>query len=183
LHERSNGVTNDRALEAHWTSFHDRYSRTIRAFAFSCGATEEDIADCVQEVWSELLARLPTFRLDPCRGKFDTWLFQIVRGKTVDLRRARKRRPTLDPTALNNVEDNHTSPARTLENSELLRVAWRRIRSTLTDCNFQILCLRLIDERSVAEVAESLGLSDQQVWYRYHRARREVEAIGAAFSQ
>lgn len=31
-----------------------------------------------------------------------------------------------------------------------------------------------------AEVAEKLGLSHEQVWYRYHRACREAQAIGLA---
>jgi hypothetical protein len=31
-------------------------------------------------------------------------------------------------------------------------------------------------------VAEKLGLSHEQVWYRYHRARRELEEIGSALA-
>src|ERR1700677_3158296 len=76
--------------EAAWHAFFDLYSRRIRKYAFSCGAADADIADCVQEVWAELLVRLPSFRLDAERGQFDTWLFNIVRGKTVDMFRARK---------------------------------------------------------------------------------------------
>src|SRR5262249_46249819 len=79
-------------LEAAWRVFYDLYGGKIRAYACTCGVAEEDIADCVQEIWCELLVRLPTFQLDPCRGQFDTWLFTIVRSKTADLHRSRKRR-------------------------------------------------------------------------------------------
>ena len=65
-------------LEAGWSVFHAHYSCKIRKFAFTCGAADEDIADCVQEVWTELLVRLPTFQLDGKRGQFDSWLFHIV---------------------------------------------------------------------------------------------------------
>lgn len=77
--------------EAAWRMFYDLCSRKIRVYAFACGATDEEILDCVQEVWRELLVRLPTFHLDPCRGQFDTWLFRIVQSKTADLRRTRKK--------------------------------------------------------------------------------------------
>ncbi len=183
LNHRQSGLPTNPLLESHWAAFHERTTRKIRAFAYTCGAAEDDMSDCVQDVWSELLARLPSFRLDPRRGQFDTWLFPIVRSKTSNLRRARTRRPTLDPTALLTIPDSSPTPARTLENSELLALVLARIRSTLTDCNYQILRLRLFEQRPVAEVAQTLGLTGEQVWYRYHRARREIETLADAMSQ
>jgi hypothetical protein len=41
----------------------------------------------------------------------------------------------------------------------------------------------LVKQWTVAEVAEKLGLSHEQVWYRYHRARRELEEIGSALAR
>src|SRR5262245_35457443 len=79
LIHREYGVDPGTDLEADWQAFHQRYSGRIRKYAVRCGAAEEDLADCVQDVWAELLKRLLTFRLDRARGKFDTWLFHIVR--------------------------------------------------------------------------------------------------------
>jgi RNA polymerase sigma factor (sigma-70 family) len=183
LTQRQRGLPLSQDLEAAWREFYDLYDRKIRAFAITCGVGKEHIADCVQEVWTELLVRLPTFQLDPNRGKFDTWLFSIVRGKTVDLRRSHKRHLSQENTAtLQSVTDHRTIPARTVEEEELVTLTWNQLRKRLSECSFQVLRLRLVEQRPVAEVAQRLGLSHEQVWYRYHRARRELEAIGSALA-
>jgi RNA polymerase sigma-70 factor (ECF subfamily) len=171
-------------LEGAWIVFYDRTLQKIRKFAFTCGAAAEDIADCVQEVWTELLTRLPTFRLDSKRGQFDSWLFHIVRGKTANLRRSHKRRLLQGNSAtLQTALDVHPSPARTLEEKEMFTLACNQLKRNLSECNFQVLQLRLVEDRPVAEVAEQLGLSHEQVWYRYHRARREVAEIASEWSR
>lgn len=171
-------------LETAWIVFYELYSRKIQKYAFACGATEQDIADCVQDVWSELLVRLPSFRLDPEHGKFDTWLFHIVRGKTVDLLRARKRRISQDNSdALQTVADHGPGPVQALEDEETVRLAWEHLRTNMSKVNIQVLQLRLVEQRPVAEVAEELGISNQQVWYRYHRARRELLQLGSALER
>src|SRR5712671_4966561 len=72
---RERGLSSLGDLERIWSEFYELYSHKIRRYAFACGTPEVDIADCVQEVWRELLVRLPSFRLDPRRGQFDTWVY------------------------------------------------------------------------------------------------------------
>ncbi len=178
------GLAPEYDLEGAWKSFYDLYTRKIRSYAFTCGAGEADLSDCLQEVWTELLVRLPTFRLDPKRGKFDTWLFHIVQGKAVNLRRSHARRWLQDNSdMLQSVIDCHPSPARTLEEQEMFALACDQLTQRLSRCTFQVLQMRLMEQRPVAEVAEKLGLSHEQVWYRYCRARREVQEIGLAWSR
>jgi len=170
----------DPQLESAWQQFHELYTNKIRKFAFSCGVTEQEIGDCIQEVWAELLVRLPSFRLDPERGRFDTWLFHIVRGKTADQLRARKRRLTQENVDnLRTLTDDHPSPASMLEDAEIFSIASAELRQRMSAFNYQILHMRLVENRTTADVAKSLGLTQEQVWYRYHRARREAEQIGA----
>jgi DNA-directed RNA polymerase specialized sigma24 family protein len=70
-----------------------------------------------------------------------------------------------------------------LEEKEIVTLAWVQLRKRLSECNVQVLQLRLMEQRSVAEVSEKLGLSHEQVWYRYHRARRALAEIGSALAQ
>src|SRR4051812_27839662 len=80
LTHRQYGQSPCKELEKAWTNFYKQYSRKIRTFAFTCGTSAEDIADCAQEVWRELLVRLPVFHPDQRRGQFETWLFTIVQS-------------------------------------------------------------------------------------------------------
>ena len=107
------------------------------ASAFSCGATEDEVADCVQEVWAELLVRLPTFQLDPSRGKFDTWLFPIVRAKVADLRRIKHRLCQVRIDVPETAMQPHPNPARKLENEELLDVAWAQAARSCPNATFR----------------------------------------------
>jgi RNA polymerase sigma factor (sigma-70 family) len=184
LHHREHGLPPSIGHDAAWREFYGFFSGKIRAYAITCGARDEEIVDCIQEVWRELLVRLPTFQLDGCRGQFDTWLYHIVRGKAADLHRSHKRRFfQVNSEALQTVADNRPSPDRGLEQEEMATVAWDELRRRLSECNFQVLKMRLVERRPVAEVAEKLGLSNEQVWYRYHRARRELEEIGSALAR
>ena len=42
--------------------------------------------------------------------------------------------------------------------------------------------MRLLDQQPVGEVAKKLGLSREQVWYRLHRAQKELQGIGSALA-
>jgi RNA polymerase sigma factor (sigma-70 family) len=184
LLHRKRGLAPSYHLEIAWRGFYEVYSEKIRAYAFKCGAGVEEVVDCIQEVWRELLVRLPTFHLDLSRGQFDTWLYQIVRSKAADLLRSHKHRFFQgNSDTLQAVTDNRPSPEQALEHEEQATIAWDELRRRLSECNFRVLTMRLVEQRPVAEVAEKLGLSNQQVWYRYHRARRELEEIGSALAR
>jgi len=166
-------------LEDAWQHFYDFCTHKIRLFAFSCQLSQDDVPDCAQEVWRELLVRLPSFRLDLERGQFETWLFCIARGKAVDLFRARRHVADHERRAsLQSLTDLHPDPANHLADGELLALTLHHLRDRLGECNFRVLQMRLFEDRPVAEVAEMLGLRNEQVWYRYHRARRQLEEIG-----
>jgi RNA polymerase sigma factor (sigma-70 family) len=180
LISREDGVPPNLELEETWNRFYAHYDRKLRAFAYKCGATQEETVDCAQEVWRELLVRLPTFQLDARRGQFDSWLYCIVRSKATNLRRSRKRFQHHRPhNVLQFISDKRPDPGQTMADSELLALAWEQLQKNLSELSLQVLQLRLVEQRPVAEVARRLGITNQQVWYRYHRARKEMEEIGA----
>jgi RNA polymerase sigma factor (sigma-70 family) len=126
-------------------------------------------------VWRELLVRLPSFRLDPKRGKFDTWLYAVVRSKAADFLRRRYGAPGAAPSETPDDRSyRQADPLAAHEDQELLCVALARLRAELPEPSYEVLHLRLVEQRPVAEVAEKLGLSAEQVWYRCHRARYQL---------
>ncbi len=169
-------------LERAWEAFYLLCTQRIRKYAFACGAREETVGDCTQEVWAELLRRLRTFQLDQERGRFETWLYCIVRGKTANVCRPRRKAMNQNQDCeLQNIEAGGRRPELAFEDEEWFSLIWRRLRHGLSACNLRVLQLRLVEGRSVAEVAQELGLSSEQVWYRYHRARRELRAMGSSW--
>jgi hypothetical protein len=86
--QRERGLPLSQGLEDIWRDFCGLYSEEIRAFSSTCGAANEEIVDFIQEVWRQLLVRLPRFQLQYCRGQFDTWLFSIVPGHNPPTRAA-----------------------------------------------------------------------------------------------
>jgi RNA polymerase sigma factor (sigma-70 family) len=178
LSNREAGLRSTAEQEAAWHQFYAGCAPKIRRFAFACRIFEEEIDDCVQEVWRELLVRLPTFRLDETRGQFDTWLYSIVRSKTVNLQRSHKHQPTVIETDyFRRLADDRTGLPSREETHELLTLALHHLRQRLSECNYRILWLRLVEQRSVDEVAEELKLSHEQVWNRYSRGRQQLKEI------
>jgi RNA polymerase sigma factor (sigma-70 family) len=183
LAQRGDGLRPSRELETVWQAFYASYSRRIHSYALHCGAPTTDVLDCVQEVWRELLVRLPVFHHDAARGQFDSWLFAIVRSKATDLRRRTQRETDESLDFLTSIEDRHVDPTSAFEEQDTLVAAWNLARTRLSDSAMRVLQLRLVENQSVAQVAEKLQLSVEQVWYRYHRARRDLGRIGAVLTR
>ena len=90
--------------------------------------------------------RLPTFQFDPTRGRFDTWLFHIVQGKTANVHRASKRRLLQgNANALQTAPDQRPGPGKVLEEDELVEMAWTELKKRLSACTFRVLHLRLVE--------------------------------------
>ena len=178
------GPSPSQELKAAWDVFYARCSEKTRKYLFSrgCGSwmTAEDIADCVQDVWAELLVELPPFQYDPNRGHVDSWVIRIVRSKLGNIHRSRKRRPSQENLdTLQSVIDQHPSVAQTLEEKEFLALVWDQARERLSARDFQILQMRVQEDRPVPKVAEAVGLNCDQVSRRYYLILRELKQIGS----
>ena len=81
---------------AAWTRFFDLYAGFVFAIARSKGLTSEDADDIVQGVFSELVRKMPTFEYDRTRGKFRSYLLELINWRVLDKRRADKRESELN---------------------------------------------------------------------------------------
>lgn len=168
---------------AGWRRFHRECDRLIRCFARVYVRRGDDLDDCAQEVWLKLVDQLPGFAYDPARGAFSSWLYRVVRDTTVSYFRHEHRFRGTEPIdSLHPPSDEHSEPDGALTRRESHGEAARMllmIRRTVSRANYDLLRMRWMRGCTVAETAEALGLTQQQVWYREHRARKKLRAVFA----
>lgn len=77
--------------QASWQEFYDLYYRLIFSFAVRRGLTEVEAQDVVQETLLAVAKSMPTFRYDPQRCSFKSWLRHLAEARVADHFRRRKR--------------------------------------------------------------------------------------------
>jgi RNA polymerase sigma-70 factor, ECF subfamily len=159
--------------------FHDLvrpYERSVYIMALSMLKNEADAEDTAQEAFLKAFRNLGSFRAD---SKFSTWLVSITLNEARSrLRRAR----SVKIESLDEPEDEqrHISPAvltdwreipsEALERREV-RLMLQDAIGALPDIYREVFLLRDVEELSVNESAEALGISVASVKVRLHRAR------------
>jgi RNA polymerase sigma-70 factor, ECF subfamily len=159
--------------------FHDLirpHERLVYLTALALVKNETEAEDIAQEAILRAYRKLASFRGD---AKFSTWLTAITLNEARTRLRAEKRAQfdSLDdkssetgdytPAALT---DWREVPSETLERKEI-RSLMQQAVSELPDAFRQVVILRDMEEMSVNETAEALGISIALVKVRLHRAR------------
>lgn len=169
----------DASLTAAWDNFHRILSRFIRGVVHAHGLRGPDAEDCLQEVWFELIRRLPDFRHREDGSGFGSWLYLVVRSKASriwrrqSVRRVESLHETAEPVA--KLADPATTAVAKCERARLLQEV-SKLKSEASQVNARLFQMRLIEGRDVAEVAAALSLAPQQVWYRQHRMLTKLRA-------
>jgi RNA polymerase sigma factor (sigma-70 family) len=177
---RSRNVDPPSPLVEAWDDFYQTQTPRIREFLRRSALPEADLEDCLQSVWGEVVAHLADLRYDPGRGLLSTWLITVARNRSVDMLRRRRHRASRPIVGEPTLVDPGPGPAESYER----RSKQARVRSVLeelsgrvTALNFQVLHQRMIEGRTVAEVATTLGLTPEQVRFRLYRMKREFRAL------
>ena len=154
--------------------------RTIRRM----GVPAAKMDDVLQDVFLVVAQRLASF--DPTRAHLRSWLYGIIMNVVSNERRRHRRKdqpclPLVDDDAGAGVGERLASgapgPQQAAETREAMRLA-SEILDSLPEERREILILADLEEMSVVEVAESLGLNVNTAHSRLRAARREfVEAL------
>ncbi len=157
------------------------YERMVFMTVFSIVKNETDAEDGAQDAMVNAYRHLSKFRGD---AKFSTWLTTIaVNEGRQKLRRAKRaKEDSLDEPIEG--EDQEITPApltdwreiplESLERKEL-REELRSAVADLPDKYREIFTLRDIEELNVAETAAALGINENMVKVRLHRARMMLQ--------
>src|SRR5438552_3205642 len=74
----------NQADEESWREFVALYEPLLLSYVRKRGLSQVDARDVVQDIFIQLLRILPTFTLDHSRGRFRTWLWQVVMNGIAD---------------------------------------------------------------------------------------------------
>lgn len=157
------------------------YERMVYMTVFSVVKNETDAEDGAQDAMVNAYRHLDKFRGD---AKFSTWLTTIAvnEGRQKLRRQKRAKEDSLDEPIAGEEEeftpapltDWKEIPLEALERKEL-REALRNAVAELPDIYRQIFTLRDIEELNVAETAAALGINENMVKVRLHRARMMLQ--------
>ena len=155
-----------------------RHNRRLYRSARSIVRDDNEAEDIVQEAYVNAFSNLASFRGD---SSLATWLTRIALNEA--LARVRRRRPTVELTALDAAERDkaqiipfplmamNTDPERTAAQREIRHLIERAI-DALPEPYRIVFVMREIEDMSVEEAADFLGLRQATVKTRLHRARR-----------
>ncbi len=160
-----------------WQRFFDTYWKLIYSVAIKSGLTDAEAKDVVQDTVLAVAKRMHDFKYDPALGSFKGWLLHLTRWKVGDQFRRRQRHviphaPAPEDTArtatIERVPDPDSLNLDGLWDEEwrknLMDAALRRIKRKVNAKDYQIFHFYVLKDWPVQEVAETLGVSADQVY-------------------
>ena len=149
-----------------------RHNRRIYRAARAILRSDADAEDVMQQTYAQAFARLDQWE---GRGAFGAWLTRIAVYEALARIRRNDREPPCD-LASDRIADRaraDTDPEREAARGELRRLLEEAI-DALPETSRVVVMLRDVEGLSTAEVAASLGLAEQAVRTRLHRARASL---------
>jgi RNA polymerase sigma-70 factor (ECF subfamily) len=145
------------------------YRRRVFGLAYGILRDRAAAEDLAQEVFVKLWQALPRY---DGRAQLSTWIYAITRNAAVSALRARRRELSLaDEAVAAEVEGVAAPDAAAAEDPAL-----RRAIDRLPEKQRQAITLYYMDERSVEEVADMMGIPANTVKTHLHRARASLAA-------
>ncbi len=152
----------------------ERHQQYVFALAFRVVCDEDDAKDIVQETFIRVWRSMRTFDRN---RKFTTWLFRIAVNLAYDMMRQGQRKNRLftssstpDETAAN---ENNNDLEKTIANRDLAGMI-KSLTAGLSPKQRIVFVLRDLQEMSMDEIAESLGISMSSVKANLCYARKKI---------
>jgi RNA polymerase sigma-70 factor (ECF subfamily) len=162
----------------------DQYAPRVYTLARRLLGNEADAEDVTQDVFVQVLRKLPTFRGE---AAFPTWLYRVTVNAALAFRRRRairKTQPLPDPLRDFHFDGGHsgrvhrwmTEPEKRASNHEthaLIEAAIARLPEAYRD----VYVLADVEGLPNAEISEMLGITLGTVKSRLHRARLQMRSL------
>ncbi len=172
--------------EKGWQEFFDIYWPFIYHSALRRGLNDADSQDVAQQTLIAVWRGLPSFRYEPNRAAFKTWLISILKHRIADLDRKKARRPTetsIDEGAaaatLAQVPEASSEAVDARSDAEweanLVRAARERVWRRMSQRELQIYEYYEQREGSVGGTAKDLNVTAARVYVAKYRVEKELK--------
>lgn len=161
-----------------------QYGGTMLAVARRLLRHEDNARDAVQEAFLQAFRAIQHFRAE---ARLSTWLHRIVVNAALMRHRSASRRPEVPiDDLLPRFEDDghHAEPVQALPDDVESSVDSARTRARVRACVERlpdqyraVIVLRDLEELSTAEAAQALGITENAVKIRLHRARQALHTL------
>ena len=171
----------DRDDREAWQEFHTLYAPLLYRYARRRGLSQADAEETRDQCLEVIARKMPAFEYDKEKGGFKNWLHRIVDNKVVDLLRKRRER-IVDSGDIRKLRDPEPSPQEVWEQqwrNEHLKYCVEKARTRVSDRNFQVFHLLVLDGYTVEEVCAQLGLNPNQVYKAKARVLKHVAQMMA----
>jgi RNA polymerase sigma-70 factor, ECF subfamily len=153
--------------QASWGEFVALYEPLLTRYILKKGLSEHDAQDVIQGIFVSLLRKLPTFELDRGKGRFRTWLWQVMHNAVVDWARARKRVKAVEDKLRENWREESTEPDQDWDvelQKRVLEYAMQKVKERTNAPTWACFQEHLLKGRPGAEVGAELGLPANTVY-------------------
>jgi len=152
---------------------YERYAPQVRRYVATRLGDSQLAEDVCSDVFVKVLEGLD--RYEDRGWPFSAWLYRIAYARTMDMLRQARRRPSVP------LDESNASALEAPDDAILSRIAYHEIKGemrVLTNDQRLVLRLRFDEDRSLAEIAESLGRTVGSIKALQHRGlSRLAEAL------
>lgn len=181
----------DAADVAAWDEVVAIYGPLVYRMGQRQGLQSADADDLVQEVFTAVARSVSDWLERSDRGKFRAWLLRIARNTAVNFLTRRRHRPLGDggDDAFSRLADlpapdGELSGEFDLEyRREVFRWAADQIQEVVTHNTWQAFWLTHVDGRSIADVAEHLGITTGNVYIGRSRVMSRLKELTKQFEE
>ncbi|MGE5405608.1 MAG: RNA polymerase sigma factor [Candidatus Saccharibacteria bacterium] len=158
-----------------------RYQKPVFRVAYRMMGNHEEAEDVAQEVFINVYNKM--YQFDPSK-KFAPWLFKITTNTCISRLRRKKKVVLLnfEEAATRQIEYEHSDyidPLANLERAEL-RETVNKAMLEMPETYRAIIILRYQMDLTNSEIAETLGITRENVEVKMHRARKMLRGILAS---
>lgn len=162
-------LLSDPGDEFAWERFVRRHQSRIRKWCRRWGSQDAEADDISQMILCKLLEQLKSFRYDPDRGKFRSWLKTITRNTWLNLRK--------QPQFIHLEEAACHDWERVLQETwqrELFQEALARVQPQVEEDTWRIFELYVLEDRPANEISKLTGKSVPSVYMAKYRVAKKL---------